>query len=151
MILSDVDQLISDAGWYEGRLFDISEYEQLLKKCGYILNSTALKFLSEYGGLRVEYTRKTDIIEEERFGFDVKIAIKNFNTSYLPDYEKACEKELCAIGTSECDNMILLMSQSGSFFAAMDDTFLLLGRDHKEGIQNLYEGKVLQRYELDLD
>ncbi|MFE2639769.1 SUKH-3 domain-containing protein [Streptomyces scopuliridis] len=50
-------QALYDAGWFEGRQFDASNWVQSLEAAGFELNDLTLRVWREFGGLRIASSR----------------------------------------------------------------------------------------------
>lgn len=111
------------AGWSEDRVFDTSEYEQLLKEAGYPVFPKVVEFLRSFGGLRIlfHHARVPNYMDD--CNFIIPEAIRE--PDWMVDDVKTVGKPLCLIGECNRDHFWLLMDESGKVYAGENITFLV--------------------------
>jgi hypothetical protein len=138
---NDALMLMEKSGWSETRNINTKIYEVALKNDGYKINKLALGFLKEYGGLEVVIPafRRPDAIDKIYIN-----PIKAINVVYrgtVIEYEKRVGETMTVIGLTQNEQLVLMISESGMIYAAIDSYLTLLGSDIFEAIENMSESK----------
>lgn len=122
-------------GWHIGRKNDISYYDSVLRKEGYVINKHARDVLVEWGGVYVR-----NIANENYNGVDI-----NFDPIYyasgkidrLEEFEERANEELYPIGGVQ--SYILYVGKSGKIYMGIMDVFYFVGNDIEEFIYNMFK------------
>lgn len=136
-----------EAGWYEGRKIDISEYEEVLISEGYPLNDKTKDFLMEFGGLEVTHDAYVMPDETDYFHFDPIIATDNVMRKTVSKYEERIGRSVDVIGEAFSSHMVLMMDYEGKIYGGYDSFLTCLGENLYEAINNLCEGKETEEIE----
>ena len=134
--------LISE-GWYIGRKVDVSHYDSVLRKEGYVITKYAYDILAEWGGLYIR-----SFANEKYCAADI-----NFDPIYyasgeidrLEEFEERANEELYPIGGVQ--SYILYVGKSGKIYMRIMDVFYFVGNDIEEFICNMFK-KIYEPEEL---
>jgi hypothetical protein len=132
--------LLQQAGWCEGREFDPSTWEAKLREEDFDVSAPAHDFLAEFGGLKVAHPNG----KGRDFAFDLEGLI-GFDTDALYEYSRFLGADLCPIGRSHGDYMLLGMAPDGRVFAGVDQTLVQVGDSALEAIERLVADGPFQK------
>jgi hypothetical protein len=132
--------ILLSAGWFPGRQINIDAFCAGFREAGLKASTAVCSFLSEFGGLRLEYQHREVEGFRDWCTFSGRIPISPL---WIKTYSRVVKEDLCVIGTAFEDYMVLLMGPSGSVVAGYDDVLLLVGRDGVEAIERLCQGTEL--------
>ncbi|WP_339158702.1 SUKH-3 domain-containing protein [Paenibacillus sp. FSL W8-0186] len=136
-------KLLQKAGWFEGRVVNISQYTEILDDEGYFVFGSAINFLKEYGGLIIEFENP------ERLGSYLKLIIDPIEASssifreLSKRYERYCNEPFVIFGEIPLMDMTWYISLSGLFYGGNDDFLICLGNDFYQVLNNIITGEVL--------
>lgn len=137
-----VARIMNQAGWFNGRHIDTSEYEKMLRSEGYHVFPAVTEFLSQFGGLYFENPDAQPPAPED-WHFDVKAAVKHAFPTNLYLYGRRLGDEVCLIGEASRDHLVLMMDGSGRVFGGYDQVLLYIGSSGLDSIIALCEGRQL--------
>jgi hypothetical protein len=132
---------LKGAGWVEGREIETRRIEQLLKEEGYTVFPSVVTFLSEFGNLLIEFQDVNNMLENERFHFNVDKACESVFSSWILEvYAGRVNSQLCIIGQAAREHLVLTMDVSGRVFGGFDDLLYFLGDSGPAAIERLVCG-----------
>lgn len=150
MLSEKTSQILKKNGWTEDRQVPTTEWQRYLEKNGFKTFPGVLQFLSNFGGLDIEYPRNRAFGKTDTFNFD---PIKAANFTFPENvalYEKTLGAELSPIGQVYRGHMVLLMDPTGRVFAAFDDVFILkLGETVMDAVEALCSDRELERIPIE--
>jgi hypothetical protein len=118
--------ILEDAGWYENRKIDISDWKNQLENENFTIpNKVVEDFLCEYANLEYNF-----LLSSGKYG-NIKIAIDEIvpyiELHTLREYENLIGEKMVPIGTVLFDIGYLYISHTGKFYMQTDGKLYLLG------------------------
>lgn len=133
------DKYIKDcfikSGWYKGRRIDISHFNDILKREGYVINREAYDILTELSGLYIKNVgdEKYNVVD---INFDpIYYASGEFDR--LEEFEELAGEGLYPIGGTQI--YILYVGTSGKVYMGIMDVFYYVGCNIEEFISNMFK------------
>ncbi len=143
-ISNKVIAALEKSGWDSSRNIDITIYEEAFKSEGYKPSELILEFLKQFGGMEIivpAFRMPNDI---DKIHFDPIRAINGIYRGNVIDYEERVGEPMVVVGETYNEQLVLLMSESGNFYAAFDDFLVKLGDNIYEAIDTFCESKQPQ-------
>lgn len=134
---------LSRVGWNEFRIVDTRAYEKANEKAGFYANKQAVRFLSSFGGLRLDFPHAQAPDLSDSFHFDAETAASEIDPLALSEYEERLGKRLTVIGQAHSAHMTLCMDNEGGVYGGYEDYLARLGDTGVEAINNLCDGRVV--------
>lgn len=136
-----VIESLKKSGWDDSRNVDISIYVEAFKSEGYKLSEPIVEFLKQFGGMEIIIPafRRPDAID--KIYIDPIKAINGIYRGNVADYEERVDESLVVVGETYNEQLVLLMSESGKFYAAFDDYLAKLGDNIYETLDTFCESK----------
>ncbi|SEO76907.1 SUKH-3 immunity protein [Mucilaginibacter gossypiicola] len=129
-----IASLLSQAGWYQGREIDITDFKQELTVNGFTIPIAVEKFLTEFGRLNIIFLRAhgTDTVH-----FDAKEAVRGVDPLWAQkDYKtRLANKNLCIIGEAYSNHLTLMMDEDGAVYGGYDDFLCFIANSGREAIE----------------
>ncbi|MEN8220867.1 MAG: SUKH-3 domain-containing protein [Pseudomonadota bacterium] len=133
-------KLLYQAGWFEKRKVNISEFIQVLHEEDFSLPKKVAQFLKSFGKLKIKQPGG------DYFHFDVIEATLSVDTDWVKqDYSERVGEKLCIIGEAFNGYMTLCMSPQGEVYAGFDDTLVYVGTSGYDAIEALSLGYELAK------
>ncbi len=123
---------LMQAGWYFGRVIDISEFENKYKEIGMEMPDIVKDFLRTYGNLEIAFTKefRNAPFKEEISINPIKAIGLYFDSEYfvtlLNDY--GIESVAYPIGLESRGNLIMVMTENGIFYSFTDGCLVMNGK-----------------------
>lgn len=136
------EQCLLNAGWYSSRRISTLKFNFLLLFSGYKLTPYLDSFLTEFGGLKINY--KTENGNVFLFHFNIYKAVRDFDIKWIKeDYlNRVNEKSLCVIGQAFSNHITLMLSDSGKIYGGYDENLFLIGINIHDSIEFLCSGSA---------
>jgi len=127
------------AGFHPKRRAFTLCFKRTLERAQNPVHPCVMDFLRRFGGLTLTFAHVTRVNEDDVLHLDPSRAAKRFDITpqALAKYNRWSARSLCAIGTAQGDQLLLLMAEDGSVFGARDDLLLRLGDSAEEAIDAL--------------
>jgi len=133
-------KFLYQAGWFEKRKVNISEFIPVLHEEGFSLTKKVAQFLKSFGKLKIKQPGG------DYFHFDVIEATLSVDTDWVKqDYSERVGEKLCIIGEAFNGYMTLCMSPQGEVYAGFDDTLVYVGTSGYDAIEALSLGYELAK------
>lgn len=132
----EVYHLLTDAGWYRGRVVDTQQYRQEALRLGLPWLPTAEAFLQEFGGLHCFFVRHDHSIGQAFF--DVVRAAATFPDlpQLLREYSlRVPQQTLCVVGQAYTDPLCLLTDAEGTLYGAFAGGFYRIAATGTAGVE----------------
>lgn len=144
MKLSEITmEILTQAGWYEGRKIDIQDIKDLFAKNGLPLFEVAEKFLIEFGMLEITFPKQGspfNTMEYHHFNPILMVLDYDDGEYYTTLEEELSDKigeKIIPIGTTYREHLNLLLTPSEKFYAYGMGVLWLLGNNTKEMLECL--------------
>ncbi|MCM1500965.1 MAG: SUKH-3 domain-containing protein [Clostridium sp.] len=144
-----MDQLLKEAGYYNGREVDITEILEMYMEHGYIYTDKQIEFLKAYAYLKIEYIHPIWKDEKVFMDIDPIKAQKPIDISWIQKYNAYLDDELLIIGEIKAEEMTLYLSKKGYFFGCFDDCIINWGDDFEKMLFFLVRGERGEYMEMD--
>lgn len=125
------EKRLIDAGWYEGRNVDVGESKKKFEEIGLDMPVNIENFLREFGMLKID-------VPEKKY-FDVEFnPLKAIGNNLDADYFEEClldyqiREMVYPIGVACRDNLIILMTISGTVYCFTDGCLIKTGNSIEE-------------------
>ncbi len=140
MKLSDkTKEVLYKAGWNEARRIDATEYINHLVDAGYDVNEFAADFIERFGGLFIERPNSFFPDKKDIISFDAIEAEEGIYLESVKKLEEEIGEKLVVIGEANRKFGFILVSSSGKFFSAFDDSLSLIGENLAQVLDVLCE------------
>lgn len=141
-----VETALRAAGWFPGRLMDITKYEYLFIKEGYVLNETVRAVFQEFGDLDLKIPCSSCSVAHNYLNLSLKDAVDYMLPYTVQFLEKFISDErLIPIGLLSSD-ICVYISTSGEIYCFYDEPFRCCGENIQDFLQGLYDGKAHDDY-----
>lgn len=142
---------LKNAGWYEGRECQIEHHIEVLKEEEYIVFYEAVKFLSEFSDLKIEFENPKRAKNYLTLNINPSDAVKSVFREVSKSYEEHCNEAFVIVGEIVSMDMTWYITSSGTFYGGNDDLLIRLGSDFKEALNNIISGKELEVIVVEAD
>lgn len=138
--MEKVDNLLKQAGYFEGRRVDISDILQMYEESGYHYNAKQEAFMEKYACLEIHYSHpiwKQDML----LRLNPIEAQRAVTMDVVEEYNGFLQDDLLIIGDIEKENMTLFLSEKGFYFAGYDDCLINWGENFETMLSRLMAGE----------
>ncbi|QDA60227.1 SUKH-3 domain-containing protein [Hymenobacter jejuensis] len=131
----DVEQALQEAGWYQGRSTDISQYQEVIEREGLPWNRAVHGFLSEFGGLLLHFVRHDGSLTSAHF--HALRALGSDDAFWVPEKyaPRLPQHQLCVVGQAYNNQLLLFMDETGAMYGGFEDFLYLIAATGAEAIQ----------------
>ncbi|WP_049895212.1 SUKH-3 domain-containing protein [Paenibacillus antibioticophila] len=139
-----IREILQNAGWFEGRNVDISGYVEFLNEEEYFVFERAADFLTEYGGLTIQFENPKRLGSYLHLTIDPINAGKSILRELSKRYENHCKESFVIIGEVSLMDMTWYISSTGAFYGGNDDFLIRLGDNFCQSVLNLISGEEFE-------
>lgn len=143
---NNIIYILTKSGWYPERNIPISN--NINKK--YHLSDNIANFIHQYADLTITFSNPKNNKFTSNLIINPVIADKEISNIILKSYEKHINSKLIPIAVIHEYDMIICMSELGSFYGGNDDWLIQLGNTFEDALDNLINGKNLNAELVDL-
>jgi hypothetical protein len=111
---------------------------------GYEPTSHLTDFLGSFAGLRVSHPAARAPGFEDYFHLDPIKAVNGIYRERVNMYEERVGERLCVFGEAFREHMVLMMSSTGTVYAAYEDVLVRVGSSGEDAIEALCTGRKLE-------
>ncbi|MBO0360312.1 SUKH-3 domain-containing protein [Hymenobacter sp. BT186] len=131
----EVYHLLTDAGWYQGRVVDTQHYRQHALQLELPWLPAAEAFLQEFGGLYCFFVRQDHSISRVFFDATRAAAFPDL-PQLLREYSpRVPQQTLCVVGQAYTDPLCLLMDAEGTLYGAFAGGFYRIAASGRAGVE----------------
>ncbi len=138
--MEKVNNLLKQAGYFEGRKIDISDILQMYKESGYFYDAKQEAFMEKYAYLEIHYSHpiwKQDML----LRLNPIEAQRIITMDVVEEYNEFLQDKLLIIGDIEKENMTLFLSEKGFYFAGYDDCLINWGENFEIMLSKIITGE----------
>lgn len=138
----ETQEVLRRAGWSEGREVDPMPYMDRWKSRKVSTSDQALRFVREFGGLRLDHEPHVDAAGVRHMDFtvfDPISATDGISDRMLGEYSRLASLELCPVGQNR-SHMTLLIAASGGFFGGVDNYLFYFGSNPNQALDGICSG-----------
>lgn len=139
MIPVKVYEALIRSGWHSGRKINKEKIVDTIIHNNFPVLENVVGFLEEFGNLKIHFHNKRNNIEKDDIDFNFSRAMNIEVVDRVQTYEESVKKKMCIIGTVYRDNMILLMANDLSMYAALDDELYFISTNPFEAMNSIFE------------
>lgn len=143
--------LLEGIGWSPARRVSTDRYRESNESLGMSWFEAAEGFLTNVGGLTLEYPHFANPASQSNCCFDPVFASDRANTRKLRLYERHLGCRLCVIGEENHGYLTLLMTESAMVFAGFEFDLITVGDSPASALNNLCSGRELPVVEVSRD
>ena len=146
--MEEIDYLLKQAGYFEGRRVDIADILQMYKECRYHYNADQEAFMEKYAYLEIHYNHpiwKEDML----LRLNPIEAQKDITMDVVEEYNEFLQDDLLIIGDIERENLTLFLSEKGFYYTGYDDCLKNWGDNFETMIKMLVSGEGGELYILE--
>ena len=147
--MEEIDYLLKQAGYFEGRGVDIADILQMYKEYGYRYNANQKAFMEKYAYLEIHYNHSV-WKEDMLLRLNPIEAQKEITMDIVEEYNEFLQEDLLIIGDIEKENLTLFLSEKGFYYTGYDDCLKNWGDNFETMIKMLVSGEGGELYILDL-
>ena len=138
--MEKIDNILKQAGYFEGRRVDISDILQMYEECGYHHNANQEAFIEKYACLEIHYNHP--IWKQDMFlRLNPIEAQRAITMDVVEEYNEFLQDDLLIIGDIEKENMTLFLSKKGFYFTGYDDCLINWGDNFETMLNRLISGE----------
>lgn len=138
-------QLLHQSGWHDKRIAPIDAYIVELGQESYRATEAVIDFLRSFGGLSVVHPDDKVPGRTDFFHLDPIQGAHSTTRERVETYEERIGEQLCVIGEAYSRYMVLMMSPSGSVYAAYDDILIKVGDSGADAIEAICSGRDMEQ------
>jgi len=132
---NEVLSCLKRAGWEFRREINTEPFIQRMKEDNFPVIPEAIKFLSKYGNLTINFVNKRSGINDD-ITFDPSKAMDIVVSEKLEDFvPRIKRKQLCAIGTAYREHFVLMMDEKANVYGAYDDFLVRIADTGEKAIE----------------
>ena len=139
-----VAEILLKGGWHLGRRVPTDRFVDALKKEGFPIFESVVKFLGEFGGIRCTNDKLPSPAVSD-VHFDAVEASSGQAPYVEENYSRVIKRELCVIGEADNNYLLLLIDKSGCFFAGCEEELSYLGNNQFIAIEALFDDSELDK------
>lgn len=141
----NIKEILSEAGWYEGREIDIEYMIDELKREGLTIPNILIEeLLKEFWNLELNFMTPDERYGRIRLNTGVALGVES---KVLIFFEEYINEKLVPVGSIDDESAILFVSYSGKFYMAANGVFFLIGNDFFKGMEAIiYQKNIIRIY-----
>lgn len=143
----DIEVILSDAGWYEGREIEIEYMIDELKREGLTTPNTVIEnLLREFWNIELNVKTPDERLTNIRLNTEVAIGVENRVLSF---FEECINEKLVPVGSINDESAVLFVSYSGKFYMAANGVFFKIGENFFEALETIiYQKDIIRIYPI---